>query len=320
MRAKKSIKEHEIVQYISEYMRTRIGRYQSTTTLPTLEQIEAFVKTKTLLDDESRKTLKAAIEVQHDALLMIYHPSKVGNYETGGYGLYPNHILIIPYGGGFHSGGVGGGGGVDGEGAIIVAIIAAVISAGLAAYGMGKDLYEISKEISNSQRVGANIATLAVTGALVYGATAIAIAVCATNPIGWGILASACLIMGVALLVKMTRAIVNAIDASQTEESGLTCDSRFQLTHKEELGLMKSGFTPEDIQTVKEIIRGLAVRAEGTKEMGFLGSKDDYLTIIKTLTDVKKGVISDDLRALYKITSGNTDPDPDAPQDFQPSI
>jgi hypothetical protein len=157
------------------------------------------------------------------------------------------------------------------------------------------------KVLSNAQRVNANLGTLALTGTYVFGATLAAIAIFASNPVGWGLAAAGALVIGVALLVKATRALLNTIEAIKEQESGLTTDSRFKLTKNEVANLKKLGYSSKDISAIKDVIRGLAVRASTMSETAFIGSNDDYSNLIEELTKIKQGTISEDIKEIYCI-------------------
>ena len=163
--------------------------------------------------------------------------------------------------------------------------------------GILKDIYETANEIYHGERVKANVGTLALTGCIVI----IGMALAASNPVSGGLLAGMVLLFGMALLIKGARTWMNNIDAAKAEKtSGLVSDSRFQLSTKEEIHLIKV-YGQENIGNIKECIRGLAFEAGNTPKTGVFGTKTKYLEIIDTLRAVKAGNIPEDLRQKYGI-------------------
>ena len=309
-------KERKLVEYICEFMGARHNR-RPLNSNEMINEINSFATSKYPDNVDEQIALNNALIMQHNALSQslpvatnqpVIH---VHHMHSDPWLLYP----MFPYGPGYYNRGWGwGGGGCGGphhggggsssadEGALVILGVALAGSVLAAAYGLSNDLFEVNRELYNAQRIPANMATLALGSAYIAAATVAILSICATNPVGWAFFAGSAIVIGVALLVKMTRAIVNQIDASLSNSSGLASDSRFQLTQKEETKLL-SQFSKDDIVKIKAIITGLAVRVQGTRqaEIGWFGSKDKYNDIIKTLTDVKKGIISDELRAAYQL-------------------
>jgi hypothetical protein len=315
-KATKALSEQQLVNYIQEFF---ASHYQSSTRHPPndIEQrINRFMVQKDIHDEGDRKTLTNALMMQHNACLYAERSYSSNTRTYYGGGSSNIDIILFPtwpyYGGcwGHHHHHLGGGGSssADGEAALIMLAVLAVASALAAAYGMFTDLYEMGKELHNNQRMAANVATLAITGAAVVGVSIAAAALLASNPIGWGIVATSALVIGLALLVKGVRALSNTIDATLDKKSGLASDSRFQLTEREEANLrVEMGANDTDIEKIRGIIRGLAIQAQSTTQTGFFGSKDRYLEIVKVLTDVKNGDISPKIREQYGLEGFGTD-------------
>ena len=286
-----------------------------------LNKIDIFIRAKEITPSD-RDLLRSALMMQHNARLhsnrfshssytygskgsnnlpdIIFFP--VGGYYPYGYGGWGGGWGC--YGWGHHHGGGSVGEKVD---LVIIGIMLACIALA-AAVGMATDVQEMHGELVNNQRVAANLATLALTAAFVAGAIVAAVAIFASNPVGWGAFAALALVVGVALLVKGTRLLMNYLDASMAEDSALASDSRFQLTPDEELNLQSNGYGEDDIDKIRGVIRGLALQASTETETSVIGSEEKYLSIIKTLTAVKKGDISPDLKNQYGITGPEAAP------------
>jgi hypothetical protein len=306
-KATKALSEQQLVNYIQEFF---ASHYQSSTRRPPTDieqRINTFMVEKEIHNEGDRNTLTNALMMQHNACLYAERSYSANTRTYYGGGNSNIDIILFPtwpYSGGcwghHHHFGGGSSSSADGEAALIMLAVLAVASALAAAYGMLTDLYEIGKELQNKQRMAANVATLAITGAAVVGVSIAAAALLASNPIGWGIVATSALVIGLALLVKGVRALSNTIDATVDKKSGLATDSRFQLTEREEANLRaEMGANDTDIEKIRGIIRGLAIQAKSTTQTGFFGSKDKYLEIVKVLTDVKNGDISPKIREQY---------------------
>ena len=293
------MKESEIVQYMTEYSTDwlRKSKYDVAHVYPVHKtEVTKFiseVETQRTLNANDKAELQKALTMMHNIMNKdsnAFNPTRSSSTSSSKDSSSSSTFIFL-------------GGGLNKWVAFIIAAVVCIGSSVAATWGMAKDLFEIKNELQNSQRVAANVATLVLTAAAVVGATFAAMALLATNPIGWAIVGIACLVVGVALLVKATRYIANMIEASYDEKAGVDTDSRFQLTHKEENVLIKKGFK-DDIEGIKELIRGLAVKARQVGETGFYGSDKDYKKIIDTLNKVKKGDMSDipqDVKDMYGI-------------------
>lgn len=314
--------EQQLVEHIKGYLQFKSNsRYpqsdpQDRSADAINADINSYLRTKHIRQGHpDYQTLYDALAMQHNALTFLQNPPDVSSRYSGPYVGGSNIDLIIfpgwPYSGGcwghhHHFGGGGSsfsGGGCDGDAALVMLIVILAGSAIAAGIGMCLDLAEIGDELNNKERVAANVATLALTAAAVVGAVAATAALLASNPVGWAVAGSLAVFIGLALVVKGVRALVNTIDAGLTQESGVAHDSRFQLSIKEEVNLTRNcGATPEEIEKIKGIIRGLAVQASSMQETSFFGSNDKYREVIKVLIDVKNGKIPPGMQAQYGLT------------------
>jgi hypothetical protein len=181
-------------------------------------------------------------------------------------------------------------------------LVLVFIGAYAAASSLASTIYEVCKELGNSQRIGSNISTLATFAAVIVGGL-LTVALCASNPVGWGIGALGVLV-GAALLVKGARALFNSADAALSKGSALASDGRFQLTAKDELNLIKKGVPLEEMDKIKGAIRFLAMKAEGLEDH----RPKEKEALIEQLTALKKGEFEKipDLIRQFSIASPDT--------------
>lgn len=291
--------EQKLVQHIIDFFNKNHDKNEM------LKTVEDYVK-KNNLDEDDQAILRSALEVQFQA----WQHMKIG--RTSNYsGTYIDYI-DVPYWYAHgdsvdagHSGSSRGGADSGLEGYVLTGFVCPICSTAMATYGIKNNLVEMGRELINNQRVAANLATLSLTFAYVIGAVMVVTAMIATNPVGWGIVAALAGVaawVSAAIALKGIRYLANKVDAANTEGSGLAKDSRFQLTPKEIERLRENhGASPEQINSIKGMIRTLAIKAFFLKETGFFGSNDKYLEVIKVLMEVKKGNIPKGIQDQYQL-------------------
>jgi hypothetical protein len=291
--------EQQLVQRIIDFFNRNPGKKEMHKT------IEDYVK-ESNLDESDQAILRSALEVQFQAWQHV----KIGGTSncSGEYIVVPywyaHEDAVVDVG---YSGSRGGGRDSGPEAYVLAGFVCPICSTALASYGMKNNLVEMGMELINNQRVAANLATLGLTSAYIIAAVMAVTAILATNPVGWGVVAA---LAGVAALVSTSivlggiRYLANKVDAANTEGSGLAKDSRFQLTPKEIERLREYyGISPEQINSLKGMIRTLAINAHFLKETGVFGSNDKYLEVIKVLMGVKKGNIPKSMQDQYQLGS-----------------
>ncbi|MFI4962588.1 MAG: hypothetical protein ACHP6H_01880 [Legionellales bacterium] len=285
MKEKKALKEHELVdQIILFFEQTR----KKDTNTDFGVALNLFLNKPNMINSDI-DLIRTSISIQHAARVYVEDQQNV--------------TTVFPY---FYRQKDDILGSASGTNTILDLLIAAILAVCAAAYGAFRDTKQAGQELFYAQRVKANLATLSLSATYVGIAVAASFAIFASNPIGWAIFAAVCLVVGVALLIKVTRLIVNELDAYlNMENSGLASDSRFQLTAEEERQLINNqGFTPDEIEKIREVIRGFAIQASNIGQVGFFGSKDQYVEITNALYDIKRGEIAPIIRAQYQFPTG----------------
>lgn len=303
-----SIKEHVIVDWSYKFLHAKrkdiekkLNSYSNDenaqkTASEIKKMIEDFLNEEFIGDEASKSIIINATLMQISALHQIKQKSHSGS--SSDILLDP---LIFPV-----FAGHGGGDCLVGEGAMFAGVIAILVSGTLAAYGMSKDFYEAGVELYQGDRKIANAISLAVTGACIAGAIVAGMALLASNPIGWGFIATSAVGVGLALVAKGIRSYAYSQDAKLEKNSGLETDSRFLLTNKDVEKLEAKGYNEDNINRIKEAVRGLAIKAKGLNgESGFFGTKKEYRKITQTLSEIKQGNIPENIKTSYGITTEN---------------
>ena len=293
--------EQQLVQHIIDFFNKNPDPKEMHKT------IEDYVKKYNLAENE-RAILQSALEVQFQAWQHV-KVRQTSNYS----GTYAEGIVVpcwYAYGDAVvdigPSGSSGGGGDSGPESYVLAGFVCPICSTALASYGVKNNLVEMGRELINNQRVAANLAALTLTSTYVIGVVMVATAILATNPAGWGMVAAlvgvAASVISTAIVLKSVRYLANKVDAVNAKGSGLAKDSRFQLTPKEIERLREDyGAPPQQINSIKSMIRTLAIKAHFLRETGIFGSNDKYLKVIKVLMEVKKGNIPKGIQDQYQL-------------------
>lgn len=189
---------------------------------------------------------------------------------------------------------------------LLAGLVCPVCCTAIVAYGVKNNLVEMGRELFNNQRVAANLLTIGLTSAYVIAVLMTVTATFVTKPENWSIVAVVAgmvmLVITTAIALKGIRYVANRVDATNVKGSGLAKDSRFQLLPKEIERLKEIyGVSPEQINSIKGMIRALAIKAHFLRETGFFGSNEKYLEVIKVLVNVKNGNIPKGMQYLYQL-------------------
>ncbi len=172
------------------------------------------------------------------------------------------------------------------------------------------DVFESLIEIRFRQRIISNFMHLTMTGAMLFGFAFAATAVFASNPVGAALLFTGLLVGALAMLVSVSKKGLHHIDAIMKPKSALEGDSRFRLSAKEKLKIIKRYKEPQKavklantlIDKMTDRMKKLNLHPSYSSSACFWHkptASDEYAELMQDLRTVKKGSLTIKITEKY---------------------